>query len=149
MKNSHILISWCSCLDYVSSSKLKLQTFVFGRSPPHSFSTSVYLRDNTAANPLQGQYLYWMISPHCLFILPADVISSCCRWTLNCHLPPVVGGRCSWERPRLYLCRIPPLAGRLLKYLNAKCICAQRSLFIWIPNIIFHPVLSFFTFHWL
>lgn len=58
MRNSHNLLSSYSCLDYVSSSKLNLQTFVFGRSPPHSFSTSVYLRDNTAANPLQGQYLY-------------------------------------------------------------------------------------------
>lgn len=30
------------------------------------------------------------VSPHCLFILPADVISSCCCGTLTCHLPPSV-----------------------------------------------------------
>lgn len=31
-----------------------------------------------------------MIVPHCLFILPADVISSCWLWPLTCHLPPIV-----------------------------------------------------------
>lgn len=65
-----------------------MQTFTLEGDPFLSFSTSVYLRDNAAANPLQGQLLYEMVSPHCLFILPADVISSCCCGTLTCHLPP-------------------------------------------------------------
>lgn len=78
------------------------------------FSTSVYLRDNATVNPLQGQCLYWMIIPHCLFILPADVISSCWLRPLTCHLPPIVAVVYSTvattppgEHPCLYLGRIP------------------------------------------
>lgn len=57
--------------------KPEIKNVLSGRSPLTHFSTSVYLRDNAIANPLQGQSLYWMIIPHCLFILPAHVISSC------------------------------------------------------------------------
>lgn len=87
-------VATCSPLDHMSSFQLNIKLeILFGRSPPAPpthFSTSVYLRDNATANPLQGQCLYWMIVSHCLFILPADVISSRWRRPLTCHLPPIV-----------------------------------------------------------
>lgn len=92
--------------------------------------------------------LFIHTSRWCRFLLLAlnfDLsFTTCC-----CHGLVHLGVRCPREHPRLYLRRIPPLAGRLLKYLNAKSICTERSLFIWIPNIIFHPILSLLTFHWL
>lgn len=82
-----IVLMYVKCFGTV---QLETINFLFGRSPPSHFSTSVYLRDYSSVNPLQGQCLYCVIIPHCLFILPADVISSCWFWPLTCHLPPAV-----------------------------------------------------------
>ena len=108
------LMTSCFSLDDPSMVKLCLKWKLSLWKVIHSFFCIRYLRDNTTTNPSQGQCLYWMIIPHCLFILPADVISSCYLWPLTSHLPPIAAMLYStawslWlrEHPHLYLCRIP------------------------------------------
>lgn len=70
-----------------------------------------------------------MIIPHCLFILPADVISSYWLRPLTCHLPPTVAmvhstlvAAVQEKIPIFISVGFLLLTGRLLEYLNAKSI---------------------------